>query len=137
MADAAEKAATDMAPVIEEKLIAAYADKFTAEELQQILDFQAFVRQPHIVAAYAEAQKVGSNGQDRMKALSERLAPEDFQKILSTTLKHPMLTMSVVTLQQTMEITKEFVQRFNAALSVHCATAPESIPVCKDQGRAL
>ena len=137
MSAALDETMTEMIPVIEEKLITAYTEKFTAEELQQVLDFQAFVRQPRIAEAYAEASKAGGSGQEKMQALRDRLPPEDFNKIVETTLRHPMLTITMVTVQLTNDMAKEFLQRFQVALSAQCATAPEGIPVCKDQGRAL
>ena len=136
MPAAAEQVMTDMLPVMEERLINAYAEKFTVEEMQQILDFQVFVRQPHIARAYMEASGA-PNAVAKMEILKTKLTAAEFERVTGETLKHPMLTMTLVTLKLTEEITAEFVKRFLVAVQLHCATAPQGFPLCEDQGRAL
>ena len=133
---AAEQVMSDMLPVMEERLIDVYSKKFTAEELQQILDFQLFVRQPHIVKAISEASSEPTTAA-RMEIIKSRLSTADFDRVMTETTKHPMLTMTVETLKLTQEITTEFVKRFNVAVQQHCATAPQGFPLCENQGRAL
>jgi hypothetical protein len=136
MPAAAEQVMTDMLPVMEERLINAYAEKFTAEEMQQILDFQVFVRQPHIAKAMEDAG-VAPTAVARMQIVKSKLSAADFERVMTETTKHPMLTMTLVTLKLTEEITAEFVKRFLVAVQQHCATAPQGVPLCEDQGRAL
>jgi hypothetical protein len=133
---AAEQVLTDMLPVMEERLINAYAEKFTVEEMQQILDFQVFVRQPHIARAYMEASSAPTSVA-RMEILKTKLTAAEYERVTGETLKHPMLTMTLTTLKLTEEITAEFVKRFLIAVQQHCATAPQGFPLCEDQGRAL
>jgi hypothetical protein len=133
---AAEQVVKDMTPVIEQKLIEAYAEKFTVEELQQILDFQTFVRQPHIARVYFEAS-TAPTAVAKMEVLKSKLTAAEYERVSTETLRHPMLTMTITTLKLTEEITGEFVKRFNIAVQQHCATAPQGFPLCENQGRAL
>jgi hypothetical protein len=133
---AAEQVVKDMTPIIEQKLIDAYAEKFTAAELQQILDFQVFVRQPHIAKAYLEAS-TAPTAVAKMEVLKAKLTAAEYERLSTETLRHPMLTMTITTLKMTEEITGEFVTRFNVAVQQHCATAPQGFPLCENQGRAL
>jgi hypothetical protein len=133
---AAEQVVKDMTPIIEQKLIDAYVEKFTAEEMQQILDFQVFVRQPHIAKAFLEAS-VAPTAVAKMEVLKSKLTAAEYERVSTETLKHPMLTMTLATLKLTEEITGEFLTRFNVAVQQHCATAPQGFPLCEDQGRAL
>ena len=133
---AAEQVVKDMTPVIEQRLIDAYAEKFTVEELQQILDFQAFVRQPHIAKVFFEAS-MATTAVAKMEVLKSKLTAAEYERVSTETLRHPMLTMTVTTLKLSEEITGEFVKRFNIAVQQHCATAPQGFPLCEDQGRAL
>ncbi len=133
---AAEQVAKEMTPIIEEKLIAAYAEKFTAEELPQVLDFQAFVRQPHIASAYLEAT-AAPTAVAKMDVLKSKLSAAEFERVSTETVRHPMLTMTITTLKLSEEVAAEFMQRFNVAVQQHCATAPQEFSLCEDQGRAL
>lgn len=134
--EAAQQVVTDMTPIIEQRLVDAYSEKFTAEELQQILDFQAFVRQPHIAKAYLEAS-AAPTAVAKMEALKTKLTPAEYERVSTETLKHPMLTMTVTTLKLVEEISGEFMKRFNVAIQQHCPTAPQGFPLCENQGRAL
>jgi hypothetical protein len=133
---AAEQVMTDMLPVMEERLIDTYSKKFTVEELQQILDFQVFVRQPHIAKAIADAS-AAPTAAARMEIIKSKSSAADFDRVMTETTKHPMLTMTIETLKLTQETSAEFVRRFNVAVRQHCATAPQGFPMCEDQGRAL
>ncbi len=136
MPAAAEQVVKDMTPVIEDRLINAYAEEFTAPELQQILDFQVFVRQPHIAQAITDAS-AAPTAVARMEIIKSKLNAAEFERIMTETTKHPMLTMTVETLKLTQEVTAEFVKRFTVAVQQHCTTAPQGFPLCEDQGRAL
>ncbi|HEY7798123.1 MAG TPA: hypothetical protein VIA80_05120 [Hyphomonadaceae bacterium] len=133
---AAEQVVKDLTPVIEQKLVDAYAEKFTVEELQQILDFQTFVRQPHIAKVYFDAS-TAPTAVAKMEVLKSKLTAAEYERISTETLKHPMLTMTLTTLKLSEEIAGEFVKRFNIVVRQHCATAPQGFPLCEDQGRAL
>jgi hypothetical protein len=133
---AAEQVVKDLTPVMEQKLVDAYAEKFTVEELQQILDFQTFVRQPHIAKVYFDAS-TAPTAVAKMEVLKSKLTAAEYERISTETLKHPMLTMTLTTLKLSEEIAGEFVKRFNIVVRQHCATAPQGFPLCEDQGRAL
>lgn len=133
---ASTEAMNAMAPSLEERLVNVYATKFTAEELQQVLDLQAFLRQPHLMALIAEAEKE-ANSAAKLEILREGMTAEEFNRFARETLRHPMLTVTAVTMQEARGIAAEFTERFNAALVQYCPTAPKGVAQCERQGRPL
>lgn len=133
-AGAAEQVMNDMTPQLEQRLVDLYATNFTAEELQQVLDFQVFVRQPQIAAVIDKATKEKTS-EARLQVMQSELSPEDFNKIMTFTLKPPMLNVTLLTLKETKSVLAEFTTRFQTALLPYCSTAPKGVALCDKQGR--
>lgn len=133
-AGASKQVMDDMTPALEQHLIDIYATNFTAEELQQVLDFQVYVRQPRIASVVDKASKEATS-KARLEVMQAELPPEDFNKLMTFTLKPPMLNVTMLTLKETKAVLAEFSTRFQAALLPYCATAPKGVVMCEKQGR--
>lgn len=135
-AAAATETMNAMLPSLEQRLVDVYATKFTAEELQQVLDLQAFLRQPHLMAVMADAEKAQTSAA-RLEIISKGMTTEEFTRLTRETLRHPTLTITAVTMQEARDISEEFGERFNEALLQYCGTAPKGVAQCEKQGRPL
>lgn len=133
---AATETMNAMLPSLEQQLVDVYATKFTAEELQQVLDLQAFLRQPHLMAVMADAEKAQTSAA-RLEIISKGMTTEEFNRLMRETLRHPMLTITAVTMQEAKDIAEEFGERFNKALVQYCGKAPKGVAQCEREGRPL
>ncbi len=125
-----------MMPSLEERLVNVYATKFTAAELQEVLNFQEFLRQPHLMAVMLEADKAATTAA-KFEAIRSGMTAEEFNRFAREAARHPTLTIGAVTMQEANGIAAEFTERFNEALVQYCPTAPKGVAQCERQGRPL
>jgi hypothetical protein len=114
--------------IIRERLVNALVERFTQEELEDLLARQALLRQTKFAGPMLASRDLPNDAQ--MQALRKAVTAEEFEAFIQAT-GSPVVTSAVrLTIDQAKLAMDDYLDRLDRALARNCPSAPRGIQLC-------
>jgi hypothetical protein len=127
---AAEKEIPVFTQKMRDRVQAALAAEFDEEDLRSFIEFEEYVRRPHIAPAVSEADKQEDLA-GWLRFLKSKLPEADYRSIERASTSSSSIKKSKLLQQSLLELTESMTLSFLDSVKEHCDTAPKGVALCE------
>lgn len=123
------KAIATMEGNIETRLVDALVERFTEADLELLVQSQAYLRSPQIVAVMDAPDMTSVQ---KIETLRQTMPPEEFETFLRSVMAPQLVAVPGLLQRVAVAFSAEYTERLDDAFREHCASAPPGVRLCAD-----